>query len=157
MTKETRNDGKIPDFIGRQALLTALRNAKMARSAQAYVRGNTAQFYEWLQASDSKALPEGPPIWICGDCHTGFSATLRCAFASHVLKKAASKSRTGTRSAAIQAHWSDLCQSGSYLFGRPDPGPVAGPRSMGQASRDCGRRQSQGSTCAVRPFVLRGY
>lgn len=71
MAREARNDRKIPDFMDRQAVLTALRNAKMARSAQAYVRGNTAQFYKWLQASDSKALPEGPPIWICGDCHTG--------------------------------------------------------------------------------------
>ena len=42
----------------------------MARSAQAYVRGSTRQFYEWLDASPEK-VPEGPPIWICGDCHLG--------------------------------------------------------------------------------------
>lgn len=43
----------------------------MARSAYAYVRGNTIRFYEWLESLESHALPEGPPIWICGDCHVG--------------------------------------------------------------------------------------
>jgi uncharacterized protein (DUF2252 family) len=71
MSKSIRTARNIPGIKGRQAVLTALRNSKMARSAHAYVRGNTEQFYDWLEASDSKALPEGPPIWICGDCHTG--------------------------------------------------------------------------------------
>jgi uncharacterized protein (DUF2252 family) len=45
---------------------------KMARSAHAYVRGNTAKFYEWLDASPAaKRVPVGPQIWICGDCHLG--------------------------------------------------------------------------------------
>ena len=44
----------------------------MARSVHAYVRGNTAQFYEWLEASPAgRGIPKGPPIWICGDCHLG--------------------------------------------------------------------------------------
>lgn len=43
----------------------------MARSAHAYVRGNTKQFYEWLDACQPSTLPEGPPVWICGDCHLG--------------------------------------------------------------------------------------
>jgi len=42
----------------------------MARSAHAYVRGSTVKFYEWLEASGGK-VPEGPPVWICGDCHMG--------------------------------------------------------------------------------------
>jgi len=71
MPKALRNERKIPGFEGRQTVLNALRNSKMARSAQSYVRGNTEQFYHWLEASDGKALSEGPPIWICGDCHTG--------------------------------------------------------------------------------------
>ena len=50
--------------------LTKTRNLKMARSAHAYVRGSTAKFYEWLGDSAGK-LPEGPPVWICGDCHVG--------------------------------------------------------------------------------------
>lgn len=43
----------------------------MARSAHAYVRGNTLQFYQWLNAGSGRKLPQGPPIWICGDCHLG--------------------------------------------------------------------------------------
>ena len=54
----------------RQQVLTQTRNLKMARSAHAYVRGNTVKFYEWLERSRGK-LPEGPPVWICGDCHVG--------------------------------------------------------------------------------------
>lgn len=48
--------------------LTALRNLKMARSAHAFVRGNTVQFYDWLESA-GRTLPKGPDIWICGDCH----------------------------------------------------------------------------------------
>ena len=43
----------------------------MASSAHAYVRGNTVLFYEWLAELGDRRLPEGPPIWICGDCHLG--------------------------------------------------------------------------------------
>jgi uncharacterized protein (DUF2252 family) len=55
----------------RQRILTATRNLKMAQSAHAYVRGSTARFYEWLESSSRGKLPEGPPVWICGDCHVG--------------------------------------------------------------------------------------
>ena len=44
---------------------------KMARSAHAYVRGSTTRFYQWLNETSVSALPQGPAIWICGDCHTG--------------------------------------------------------------------------------------
>ena len=54
----------------RPAVLAHTRNLKMARSAHAYVRGSTAKFYEWLDQS-SGAVPAGPPVWICGDCHLG--------------------------------------------------------------------------------------
>ena len=54
---------------GRAAALDERRAAKMASSSHAFVRGNTAQFYEWLAAMP--ALPQGPPVWICGDCHVG--------------------------------------------------------------------------------------
>jgi uncharacterized protein (DUF2252 family) len=54
----------------RQQILIQTRNLKMARSAHAYVRGSTVKFYEWLESSRGK-LPEGPPVWICGDCHVG--------------------------------------------------------------------------------------
>lgn len=62
---------KLPDAEARQPLLTARRNARMARSAHAYVRGSTNRFYEWLDGIEGHALPEGPAVWICGDCHTG--------------------------------------------------------------------------------------
>ncbi len=36
------------------------------------MRGSTDQFYDWVENGKvSKGLPSGPPIWICGDCHTG--------------------------------------------------------------------------------------
>src|SRR3984957_9730114 len=53
---------------------TALRtqqSLKMARSAHAYVRGSTVKFYEWLETQKRGTLPEGPAVWICGDCHAG--------------------------------------------------------------------------------------
>jgi uncharacterized protein (DUF2252 family) len=56
---------------GRRApTLEAKRRLKMARSAHAYVRGSTVEFYKWLE-SGQRGIPEGPPIWICGDCHVG--------------------------------------------------------------------------------------
>ncbi|MDP3494900.1 MAG: DUF2252 family protein [Hyphomonadaceae bacterium] len=54
----------------RAVRLREVQNLKMARSAHAYVRGSTARFYEWLDAGPVD-VPEGPPIWICGDCHLG--------------------------------------------------------------------------------------
>jgi uncharacterized protein (DUF2252 family) len=59
-----------PTPSDRQTLLEAERNRKMAASAHAYVRGSTTHFYEWLQAS-GRSLPQGPDVWICGDCHVG--------------------------------------------------------------------------------------
>jgi uncharacterized protein (DUF2252 family) len=55
----------------RQKVLDATRNLKMARSAHAYVRGNTVKFYDWLQNGGHGKVPFGPAIWICGDCHVG--------------------------------------------------------------------------------------
>jgi uncharacterized protein (DUF2252 family) len=62
---------RYPRFSDRQAILTARRSLKMARSSHAYVRGNTRKFYEWLEASNDEKVPQGPAIWICGDCHVG--------------------------------------------------------------------------------------
>jgi uncharacterized protein (DUF2252 family) len=55
----------------RERILTQTRNLKMAQSAHAYVRGSTAKFYEWLESGSRSKLPQGPPVWICGDCHVG--------------------------------------------------------------------------------------
>src|ERR1700733_9337142 len=62
---------KYPAYTKRASLLAETRNLKMARSAHAYVRGNTGKFYEWLGTTSGLALPRGPAVWICGDCHVG--------------------------------------------------------------------------------------
>ena len=75
MAKKTHSQKKAsqplpPEPDQRQPVLIKARNLKMATSAHAYVRGNTLKFYEWLESA-GMTLPEGPPIWICGDCHLG--------------------------------------------------------------------------------------
>lgn len=55
----------------RARILETRRTHKMARSAHAYVRGATEQFYAWLLEGANDAIPSGPPVWICGDCHLG--------------------------------------------------------------------------------------
>ena len=55
--------------LDRAAALKTQQSLKMARSAHAYVRGSTVKFYEWLEAQKRGRLPEGPAVWICGDCH----------------------------------------------------------------------------------------
>ncbi|MGN6650493.1 DUF2252 family protein [Trinickia sp.] len=71
MGKETERAGKYPTPDQRQSVLSAKRDAKMARSAHAYMRGSAGRFYAWLADQRGGTLPEGPPIWICGDCHHG--------------------------------------------------------------------------------------
>lgn len=55
----------------RASALQARQALKKARSVHAYVRGSAEKFYEWLADLHPSALPHGPPIWICGDCHVG--------------------------------------------------------------------------------------
>src|ERR1700753_1971031 len=57
--------------LDRASTLKTQQSLKIARSAHAYVRGSTVQFYSWLEAQKRGALPEGPAVWICGDCHAG--------------------------------------------------------------------------------------
>ena len=71
MPKLAPADPKPPQTPDERAeILRRRRNMKMTRSAQTYVRGSTAQFYAWLGA-DGRTLPEGPQVWIGGDCHYG--------------------------------------------------------------------------------------
>ena len=52
----------------RDPILLRGRQHKMAQSAHAYVRGNTANFYEWLARSPAaRRIPQGPAAWICGE------------------------------------------------------------------------------------------
>ncbi len=62
---------RTPRPSARQDILKTAQNLKMARSAHAYVRGSTLRFYNWLNETQASSLPEGPAIWICGDCHIG--------------------------------------------------------------------------------------
>jgi len=66
-----RKSVETPTLEQRTRLLAERQALKMARSAHAYVRGSTAKFYEWLESCDRVRLPDGPPVWICGDCHVG--------------------------------------------------------------------------------------
>ncbi|ESQ79418.1 DUF2252 family protein [Asticcacaulis sp. YBE204] len=70
MKSISKTTSAVPKSKDRAETLKDLRDLKMARSAHAYVRGNTAQFYAWL-SSHEDAIPDGPPVWICGDCHIG--------------------------------------------------------------------------------------
>ena len=66
-----KNKSKSPAPNAREAILVAYRNQKMARSVHAFVRGNPAHFYEWLDGIKGRKLLQGPAIWIGGDCHIG--------------------------------------------------------------------------------------
>ena len=81
-------DDKSPTPKQRLAILRRRRDEKMARSAHAYVRGSTVQFYEWLRETHRRRLPDGPPVWICGDCHVGISVHWR-------IRRAISTFRSG--------------------------------------------------------------
>src|ERR1700692_3767852 len=60
-----------PSPASRSRTLEERRQLKMAGSSHAYVRGSTVQFYRWLEKRGARAVPKGPPVWICGDCHAG--------------------------------------------------------------------------------------
>ena len=67
----TTKEETLPIPAERSAALKSRRQMKMARSAHAYVRGNTKSFYDWLEGSMGQTVPAGPAVWICGDCHAG--------------------------------------------------------------------------------------
>src|SRR6201995_5505107 len=67
----SRKQASWPVPSRRQRILEQRRAMKMASSAHAYVRGSTVQFYEWLKERGARSIPQGPPVWICGDCHAG--------------------------------------------------------------------------------------
>ena len=65
-------DMQVPARSGRDAsVLEHRRLCKIASSPHAYVRGTTARFYEMIARMPAGILPEGPPVWICGDAHLG--------------------------------------------------------------------------------------
>ena len=71
MTTKSAKATRCPAPDARQAALADLRRQKMARSPHAYERGTAAHFYAWVESRSAGTLPEGPAVWICGDCHLG--------------------------------------------------------------------------------------
>ncbi|WP_269504529.1 DUF2252 family protein [Burkholderia sp. IMCC1007] len=71
MTKKSAGSARAPASDQREAVLATLRSRKMARSIHAYTRGSADRFYAWLANRRPGTLPEGPAVWICGDCHLG--------------------------------------------------------------------------------------
>lgn len=68
---EWERSSDLPPPGQRSTVLERTRNLKMAQSPQRHVRGSTLSFYEWLSDIKPGAIPDGPAIWICGDCHVG--------------------------------------------------------------------------------------
>ena len=71
MASEKSTILSFPSSAERGAILANKRVRKMAQSAHAFVRGSTAQFYDWLASADRGEVPSAPSVWICGDCHAG--------------------------------------------------------------------------------------
>ena len=71
MKRQTKKREEGVGYEQRMAVLQQAQRTKMAESAHRYVRGSTVKFYEWLTAKGAQSLPEGPAVWICGDCHMG--------------------------------------------------------------------------------------
>jgi len=70
LRSERRKNRCGPRPEDRASHLECLRRLKMTRDSHAFVRGSTVQFYQWLGEAANR-IPQGPPIWICGDCHLG--------------------------------------------------------------------------------------
>ncbi len=65
----TRNPSVPRSPAARAAQLKRIRDEKSARDAHAFVRANPSFFYEQVSEKRLRKLPEGPAIWISGDCH----------------------------------------------------------------------------------------
>ncbi|WP_081472785.1 DUF2252 family protein [Burkholderia ambifaria] len=71
VAKKTTGSARLPTCDQRAHILADLRSSKMARSIHTYTRGSAEHFYAWLADHRSGTLPDGPAIWIGGDCHLG--------------------------------------------------------------------------------------
>lgn len=125
---------KLPSRSARADILKQLRNEKMARSAHAYVRGSTVQFYEWLHSQRGRRLPQGPQVWICGDCHAG------------------NLGPTGDRHGQIGMHIRDLDQT---VIGNPVHDLVRLALSLATAAR--GSDLPGVTTARMLEEMMRGY
>jgi len=154
--------GKAPRRSRRAQVLAAMRNFKMATSAHAYVRGNTTQFYEWLASIAPSSFPQGPPVWICGDCHVGNLGPLADTegrvemgirdFDQTVIGNPAHDLMRLALSLAMAARSSDLpgvvtarmmeelVDEYAKEFGTRDPAPPAQPVSISRSMMEAKRR-----------------
>ncbi|MGN7981658.1 DUF2252 family protein [Burkholderia sp. 22313] len=71
VAKQQAESARLPTSDQRAHLLALLRSRKMARSIHTYTRGSAERFYAWLADHRSGTLPDGPAVWIGGDCHLG--------------------------------------------------------------------------------------
>ncbi|TGN92979.1 DUF2252 family protein [Burkholderia sp. USMB20] len=71
MAKKASGSARLPSSDQRAQILARLRSGKMARSIHTYTRGSAERFYAWLADHRSGTLPDGPAVWIGGDCHLG--------------------------------------------------------------------------------------
>ncbi|MGT2477702.1 DUF2252 family protein [Paraburkholderia terrae] len=95
-------DGPRPEC--RQPQLAARRRQEMARSAHAYARGSASLFYQWLGDQKAGALPDGPAVWIGGDCHLGNLGLVSGAGGNGFdYRLRALRERHGRQSAAVHA------------------------------------------------------
>jgi uncharacterized protein (DUF2252 family) len=124
----------LPTHDARSEHLLARRDKKMARSPDAYVRGNTVLFYEWLNGQRGHSLPEGPAVWICGDCHVGNLGPL------------------GDAEGNVKLQIRDLDQA---LIGNPVHDLVRLSLSLAMAAR--GSRVSGVVTARMLEHVMQGY
>jgi uncharacterized protein (DUF2252 family) len=146
----------------RGEVLAAMRNFKMATSAHAYVRGNTTQFYAWLESVAPSSFPHGPAVWICGDCHVGNLGPLADTegrvemgirdFDQTVIGNPAHDLMRLALSLAMSARSSDLpgvvtakmiegmVEEYAKEFGTRDAAPLARPASISRAMKEARRR-----------------
>ena len=62
MASEKSTILSFPSPAERGAILDNKRVRKMAQSAHAFVRGSTAQFYDWLASADRGEVPSAPSV-----------------------------------------------------------------------------------------------
>ncbi|KVL42959.1 hypothetical protein WS98_02045 [Burkholderia territorii] len=71
MARKVSKSSRLPSSDQRAQILARLRSRKMARSIHTYTRGSADRFYAWLADHRRGTLPDGPAVWIGGDCHLG--------------------------------------------------------------------------------------
>jgi uncharacterized protein (DUF2252 family) len=123
----------------RPPAVLALQNLKRARSAYAYGRGNTLQWYAWLREHSTHSIPNGSAVWICGVLDEGMQFPRAPA-----LRSARSCLKRGKSDA--------LC-----LFELKEAVPAAAPRLLPSGMRRPTMRSvAWPEPCSSRPILASG-